>query len=276
MTTDQTDKALLHAERQEWKMEKENKKPRGFYVEKGSFFVHAAIVILAVSMAIRLLGSIALFNDGFALATQVLLPLICAVLFIAFILIFGRIAVWSTILPVLGGAAFFILSSTNGDDRLGMVVCIILAFVAAFVYTATLSGMIRTKWLLAAVFAGILAYQIVLKAIPAFADAENPVSFAQGMDILSSIGMILAMLCVSLAIKRAKPVKQEAELPKIKDPKPVLPKGDEPAAEPASDTEELAGESQPAAEEKADENTEEPAAEPAQEPAQEEESKTEL
>lgn len=257
-------------------MEKDNKMPRGFYVEKGSFFVHAAIVVLTVAMAIRLLGSIALFNDGFALATQILLPLICAVLFIIFVLLFGRLALWSTILPVLGGAAFFILSSTNGDDRLGMVVCIVLAFVAAFIYTATLSGMIRTKWLLVIAFAGIIAYQIVMRAIPAFGNTETPVSFAEGMDILSSIGMILAMLCFSLAIKRAKSAKQEPELPKIKDPKPVLPKSEETAEETLPDAGECGAQTGSVPEEETTEDTTDISDEPAEEPTQEEEQKTEV
>ena len=217
------------SERRIMTMNKEAKKPKGFYVEKGNFFVHAAIVLLAISMAFRLLGTLSLWGDMFALATQIVLPLVCSLLFILFALVFGRIALWTTILPVLGGAAFFILSATSGNEQLKMIICIAIAFAAAFVYTATLAGMIRTKWLNVIVFALVLAYQIVFLAIPAFSDAENPVSFAGGMTLLSSIGIILAMFCFSLAVRRAKPPKENPDLPKIKDPvviapeQPVLP-----------------------------------------------------
>ena len=204
-------------------MEKEEKKQRGFYVEKGSFFVHAAVILLALAMAARLLGTMNLWADAFKFATLVALPVISALLYILFILLLGRIALWSTILPVLGGAAFFILSATSGTDQLRMIVCIVLAFIAAFVYTATLAGMIRTKWLNVIVFALILAYQIAFLAVPAFSDQKDPISFADGMTLLSSIGIILAMFFASLAIRRRKVQKDTAELPKIKDPVVIKP-----------------------------------------------------
>jgi len=209
-------------------MENETKKPRGFYVEKGSFFVHAAVILLALAIAARLLGTMALWGDAFQFATQIALPVVCALLFIVFILLLGRIALWTTILPVLGGAAFFILAATTGGEQLRMIICIILAFVASFVYTATLAGMIRTKWINVVVFAAILAYQTVFLAVPAFSNTAEPISFADGMTLLSSIGIVLAMLFASLAIRRRKAPKETAELPKIKDPVVIKP---EPSAE---------------------------------------------
>lgn len=223
-------------------MEKEEKKPRGLYVEKGSFFVHAAVVILAVSVVIRLLGTIGMWGDAFVAATQIILPVASALLFIAFLLLLGRAALWTTILPVFGGAAFFVLAATGGDNHLRMILCIALAFAASFVYTATLTGMIRTKWILAGTLALILAYQIAFIAGPAFGSTVDPVSFVDGMDILSSIGAVLALLFTALAMRRARQTaaeEPEVELPKIKDPVVIPPAAEpavpaEPAAEPAS------------------------------------------
>lgn len=210
-------------------MEKKEKEPRGFYVEKGSFFAHAAVTILVLSMAARLLGTMNLWNGGMnQLLIQILLPVGSMLLFILFILLLGRIALWSTILPVLGGAAFFILSVFEQGPGWTMFICIALAFLAAFLYTATLSGMIRSKWLLVLAFALIFAYQIVFRAIPVFGSAVETVSFIGGMTLLSSLGMVFAMLCASLALRRKK--RPEPELPKIKDPvvvKPEEPSGAE-------------------------------------------------
>ena len=226
-------------------MEKETKKQRGLYVEKGSFFVHGAVILLALAMAARLLGTMNLWSDAFKFATLIALPVISALLYILFILLLGRIALWSTILPVLGGAAFFILSATNGSDQLHMIICIVLSFIAAFVYTATLAGLLRTKWLNVIVFTLILAYQIAFLAVPSFSDQKDPISFADGMTLLSSIGIILAMVFASLAIRRRKAPEETAELPKIKDPvviKPETEKEETPqkapieAAEEASET----------------------------------------
>lgn len=205
-------------------MEKKAKEPRGFFVEKGSFFAHAAVTILILSIVARLLGTMNLWGGEFSkLLVQVLLPIGCQLLFILFILLLGRMALWSTILPVLGGAAFFILSVLDNGFGWTMFICIALAFLAAFVYTATLSGMINNKWLISLVFTLIFAYQIIFRAIPVFSNTLEPVSFVNGMLLLSSMGMILAMLCASLAFRRKISPANETELPKIKDPVVIKP-----------------------------------------------------
>ncbi|MBR0040292.1 MAG: hypothetical protein IJP64_02820 [Oscillospiraceae bacterium] len=230
-------------------MEKKEKQPRGFYVEKGSFFAHVSVTLLVLSIAARFLGTMNLWGDMTQLMIQTLLPVGSALLFILFILLLGRIALWTTILPVLGGAAFFILSSF-GKEPLTLFICIALAFLAVFLYTATLTGMIRTKWILVLVFMMIIAYQIIFRAIPVFGDMQNPVSFLDGMALLSTLGFVLAMLCAALALRRRKAVKAETELPKIKDPV-VVPPSSEEAEQIASapNGEETAAVDAPAAEE---------------------------
>lgn len=200
-------------------MEKREKEPRGFYVEKGSFFAHAAVTILVLSLAARLLGTMSLWRDIPQLIVQVLLPVGCSLLFILFILLLGRIALWATILPILGGAAFFVLSNFKQGMGWQLFLCIALAFLVAFVYTATLAGMIRSKWILVLAFALILAYQIVLRAIPAFKNTE--MRFVDGMTLLSDLGMVFAMFLASLAFRRKKKV--QPELPRIKDPVVIPP-----------------------------------------------------
>ena len=152
------------------------------------------------------------------LLVQVALPVGSALLFILFILLLGRVALWTTILPVLGGAAFFILSVFDSGFGWPLFICIALAFLAAFLYTATLTGMIRSKWLIVIVFALIFAYLIVFRAMPAFGDEQNPVSFVDGMLLLSSLGMVFAMFCASLALRRKKRAKAESEFSEGSEP----------------------------------------------------------
>ena len=214
-------------------MEKKEKEPRGFYVEKGSFFAHAAVTILVLSMAARLLGTMNLWNGGMnQLLIQILLPVGSMLLFILFILLLGRIALWSTILPVLGGAAFFILSVFGENTAWPYLIAgIVLAFLASFLYTATLFGILRRKWLLVLVFTLTFAY-LVYRAVPLFANTENPISFIDGMTLLSSLAMVFAMLLAALSFRRKKAVKAEPELPKIKDPVVIPPENAESAEAP--------------------------------------------
>lgn len=214
-------------------MENTEKEPRGFYVEKGSFFAHAAVTLLVLSMAARLLGTLNLWGDMPKLITQVLLPVGSSLLFIVFILLLGRIALWTTILPVLGGAAFFILSVFGENTAWPYLIAgIVLAFLASFLYTATLFGMLRRKWLLVLVFTLTFAY-LVYRAVPLFANTENPISFIDGMTLLSSLAMVFAMLLATLSFRRKKAVKAEPELPKIKDPVVIPPENAESAEAPA-------------------------------------------
>lgn len=206
-------------------MENAEKELRGFFVEKGSFFAHAAVTVLVISIAARLLGTMTLWGDMPSLIGHVLLPVGCSLLFILFILLLGRIALWTTILPVLGGAAFFILAVFAEGPGWPLFVCIALAFLAAFLYTATLLGMLRSKWLLVLVFLLIFAYQVVFRAIPVFSDTRDPVGFSDGMKLLSSMGMVFAMFCAALSFKRRLRPESEPELPKIKDPVVVAPAG---------------------------------------------------
>lgn len=203
-------------------MENTEKEPRGFYVEKGSFFAHAAVTLLVLSIAARLLGTMKLWGNMPQMIIQILLPTGSALLFILFIILFGRVALWTTILPVLGGAAFFTLSIFDKGPGWPLFICIALAFLTAFLYTATLSGMIRTKWLLALVLLLIFAYQVYL-AIPLFRETDQTLSFADGMAQISSLGLVFAIFCASLALRRKKAAKIEPELPKIKDPVVIPP-----------------------------------------------------
>ena len=222
-------------------MEKKAKKARGFYVEKGSFFAHAAVTILVLSIVARLLGTLNLWSgDLTQLLVHVALPVGSALLFILFILLLGRVALWTTILPILGGAAFFILSIFDSGFGWPLFICIALAFLAAFLYTATLTGMIRSKWLIVFVFALIFAYQIVFRAMPVFRDTQNPVSFVDGMLLLSSLGMVFAMFCASLALRRRKKVKTEQPA-ETASPDPAKPEEPAVAEAPSGEPEKESG-----------------------------------
>lgn len=193
--------------------EKKEKRQRGYFVEKGSFFVHASVTILAVAAVFRLLGTMNCWADLYSLLLQIALPIGSAALFALFILLLGRAALWTTILPVIGGAAFFILESSAVSPSWPMFLSIALSFLAVLVYAMTLLNLITTKWVNVLVLALILAYQIVFRAMPLFSEKETILGFYEGMELLSAIGMVLALLCASLAFKRRKPKPVEEEAP---------------------------------------------------------------
>ena len=197
-------------------------KPRAkFYVEKNSALVHAAVIFMALSAVFRLVGCWGMWGDQFFAASQIGLPLVCNLLFILFILLLGGRAFWTTSLPVILGVVFFIIKSFTFDSWLHTVLCILLYMLVAVLYSATAFGIIRTKWLLVPLFGLPFIYH-------AAALRAGTVTFAGGMQEVSVLCIMLALLFTALAMKKRKTI-EDVELPKIKDPKVIIP------AKPAAD-----------------------------------------
>lgn len=196
-------------------------KPRAkFYVEKNSALVHAAVIFMALSAVFRLVGCWGMWGDQFFAASQIGLPLVCNLLFILLILLFGARAFWLTSLPVILGVVFFIIKSFTFTSWLHTVLCILLYMLAAVLYTVTAFGVIRTKWLLVPLFGLPLIYHIAVEDAAAL--RAGTATFAAGMQEISVLCIMLALLLTALAMKKRVTI-EDVELPKIKDPKVIAP-----------------------------------------------------
>ena len=220
--------------------EKTMEKPRvKYYVERQSFFVQAAVILMLLSAAFRLLGCWGLWGDSFFAATQIALPLSCNVLFILCIMLLGKHLFSLTSIPVLLGVVFFIIKSFTFDSWVHTILCIMLYLLVAVLYTATAFGVVRTKWLLVPLFGLPFLYHIFVEDLAAMRGGE--LTFAAGMQEMSVLCVMLALLCTAFAMKKKKPEKA-VELPKIKDPKIVIPEKKAEAAPTADAAEEEAPE----------------------------------
>ncbi len=199
-----------------------------FYVEKQSFWVQASVIFMALSAAFRLFGCWGLWEDSFFAVSQIALPLCCNILFILCVLLLGKKALWSTALPALLGVAFFIIKAFTFDNWIHTLLCLLLYLLVAVLYTGTVFGFIRTKWLLAPLFGLPFLYHVLVEDMAALRDTARPVSLAAGMQELSVLCIMLSLLFLSFAMKKHR-AEKPGELPKIKDPK-VIPPAPEPAA----------------------------------------------
>ena len=209
-----------------------------FYVEKDGFWAEASVIFMAMAIFFRLIGTINGWGDRFFAMSQIILPVLSGLLFILSVLLLGKLAFWSTSLPVLMGVVFFVLKSLGFESKLHMVLCVILYVVVAVLYVGTVFTLIPTKWLLVPLFALPFVYHIFVEDLPAIRDTVNPLSFADGMQEMSVLCIMLALLFISLAMKKQFPApKEEPELPKMKAPKLVVGKQPESEAEKAPDSE---------------------------------------
>lgn len=199
-----------------------NKQKIKFYVEKDGFWAEASVIFMAMAIFFRLIGTFGLWGDQFFVLSQIVLPVLSGLLFILFVLLLGKAAFWSTSLPVLMGVAFFILKSLGFESKVHMVLCVILYVLVAVLYTATAFALIPTKWLLVPLFGLPFVYHLAVEDLPAMRDSANPVTFAAGMQEMSVLCIMLALLFIALAMKKKRPELEEAELPKMKASKIVM------------------------------------------------------
>ena len=205
-------------------MEKTEKRSKHvkYYVEQEGWATQAAIIFMALSAVLRLVGSVGHWSDSFYVATQIALPLISNLLFILLLVLFGRKALWTTAIPVLAGVVFFILKATTFDSLLHTVLCILLYLLVAILYVGTVFGLIRTKWLLPPLFLLPFLYHVFVEDLAALRDKVNPISFSDGVMELSVLCIMLALFFTGLAMKPKKQV-IEGDLPKIKAPRVIPP-----------------------------------------------------
>lgn len=189
-----------------------------FYTERNSFGVQAMIILMALSIAFRLIGCWGLWNDrSFAIA-QISLPIGSALLLMAFIWLFGRRALWLSFIPVILGAVFFIIKSLSFESTVHTVLCILLYSAVIALYTGTVFGVIRTRWILVLLFGLPFLYHIFIEDLPALRDTANPVSFSGGMQEMSVLCIMLGLFCLSFSMKKSI-VEPVIHLPRIRKPK---------------------------------------------------------
>lgn len=216
---------------------KETIKPRAkFFVDKNSWLIHAAVIFMALSAVFRLVGCWGMLGDRFFAATQLALPLACNLLFIVCLLLFGVRAFWTTAIPVILGVVFFIIKSFTFDSWLHTVLCILLYILVAVLYTATVFGVVRTKWLLVPLFGLPFIYHVAIEDAAALRDAANSVTFSAALQEISVLCIMLALFFTALAMQKRRKLEDMA-LPKIKDPKVIIPAAKEAEVQPAAPVE---------------------------------------
>lgn len=199
-------------------MNKKKNKLAKFFVEPDGLLVRLSMMLMCFSFLLRLVGTLSLWHNSYFILTQIVLPLCVSVLFVLCLRYFGKKAFWLSTVPALLCAAFFVIKSMGCESSFQTVLSIVLYILAAAVYTGTAIGLIRTKWLLAALLAIPLLYHVFILDMEPFVTAT--VGFAEGLEEMSVLSIMLAYLCVALGLKK-KPefdIGPESGLPKMGEP----------------------------------------------------------
>ena len=173
-----------------------------YYLDNMGFFAHCALIMLALASVFRIIGCWGMWKDRVECIMLLVLPVFCCVLMALCILLLGKKGFFLSIIPVLLGVVFFVYKALYFDNWVQTVLCILLYLVIAVIYTATVFGWIHTKWLLPPLFGLPFLYHIIMVDIPALSNTAVPVSLADGMKEMSILGMMAALFCVSMALKK--------------------------------------------------------------------------
>jgi len=195
---------------------KESRRTR-FYLDKTGFFAESAMIFLALAIVFRIIGCFTLWGNKVDFLMLLVLPVCACLLMILCILIFGGKGFFLSFIPVLLGLAFFAFKLLFSTSWVSTVLRLVLYVAIAVIYTATVIGWIHTKWLLPPLFGLPFLYHVFVQDIPALLNTAEPVTFSAGMDELSILGIIGAMFCVGIGLKKRAPKqrkrKKDADAP---------------------------------------------------------------
>ena len=212
-------------------MDKANNSSRmKFYIDKTGFFAEGAMILLVFAALFQVIGRWGMWNDRIDLIMMLALPVGSCLLLALSVLLFGKKGFFLSSLPVLLGVVFFIFKLINSTSWLHTVVCILLYLCIVIIYPATVFGWIRTKWLLPPLFGLPLIYHIFWKDLPRLSDTVNPVTFSAGMQEMSILCMMAALMFIGFGLKKREPEPSVVE-PEVVEPEPVPEPA--PAEEPA-------------------------------------------
>ncbi len=175
-----------------------------YSVSRKNFFVKLSAFFMLLSMLCRLLGYWGFWanqTSDFVL-TQILLPVLCNLLFVVVILYMGRRFFALSCVPVILGVVFFIIKALGFDSVIHMILCICLYLAVAIIYTATVFGVIRTKWLLAPLFGLPLLYHIFVDDLSTLRAAENAMRLGEWHPEISVMCIMLSLLLICFAMKK--------------------------------------------------------------------------
>ena len=201
-------------------MDTAEKKNAKFTIDSKGICARAAMALLALSALFRVIGCWEDMGDKIFTLTEIVLPISCCLLFIVCILLFGKKGFFLSSIPLILGVVFFIIKSFRFDSVLHTILCILLYLVVALIYTATVFGVIRTKWLLIPLFALPFLYHVCYEDVLKLKAGEF--TLFTGLQEISVLCIMLALFFTAIGLKKVKPA-IEADLPKIKDPVVIPP-----------------------------------------------------
>lgn len=223
------------------------KKPFRYCLNPKNFFTIAAAACMILAAACRCIGIVPQLQElsQEEMIVRLALPVAACLLYAAAVGFCGKKALWLSVIPMIMGVLFFILRVFTDDNITGqplgqvnIILSLLLYLVITVVYTATVTGGIRTKFILAGVILLPLAYHAAVEDRMAWKTVRDSLTLC---DMLLEGGILLIMLGLfftALGLKKVYPPDPDGGRKIV----PPLPGGGKKVSEPEPAPEEPAPE----------------------------------
>lgn len=173
-----------------------------FVIPRGSAAVRLSLGFMTAAGIIRILYFCLTQLTPYLFWIHLLLPLSAVVLFLVTVLFWGETHPRRTVISVFLGVLFFLLKSFTFATVLHTVLCILLYLTVLALYSLTICGVIRTKYLLYPLFGLPLLYHIFVEDMRFYILADPPVPFVEWLPEISVLCIMAALLALSFGIRK--------------------------------------------------------------------------
>lgn len=213
------------------------KNPVKYFLNPKNFFTIAAAICMILAAACRCVGIIPQLKElpQEEIITRLALPVGACLLYAASVAFCGKKAIWVSIIPLIIGVLFFILRVFTDDNisgqPLGMInilLSLLIYIVITVVYTATVTGAIRTKFILAGIILLPLAYHAGVEDYSAIKLMGNSLTWSAMLMEAGILLIMLGLFFTALGLKKMAPVDPDGGRNVV----PPLPGGGKKVSEP--------------------------------------------
>ncbi len=163
------------------------------------------MVALAASAPLQIEAGIMDNGNLFYRITQVLLPVLSAVLMIVAIVLYGKTRLMVTLLPLTLGVLSFIFKlfiDPRFNELLHHTVCVVLYLLILGLWALTIINKIRTKWLIVIIFAAPFLFHIFLEDLPVILGLAPGLSAAMWLKELSMLCLMFGLSLCGMAFEK--------------------------------------------------------------------------
>ena len=177
---------------------------KGFRIDPRHPAAVVAVIAFSCCIPSQILGYREGLNNPYVTVTLVILPVLSASLMIAVILLFGRNALWLSVLPVCIGVlafAFKLSIDPHGTGSLHHFSAVVLYIMIIVLWTLTVLYIIRTKWVLVMLFLIPFIKHVFVDVVPVLMHKTAPLSFSSWMKEFSMLFFMLALFFCALSFE---------------------------------------------------------------------------